>query len=345
MMKRRKICIFLGQTASQVLVCMVSAPLLSCQLKKVISEDNQSAKGKVEIINESGDFLNEVSRLKKLALPKDSNLYQPPTPNDLEKFSRLAKALILQDINEVLNKANALNYDLVRFIDSPSRQVFYGLREKIVRDRPLRGWGSYFINMSYTADALVEVPHIIFDRFTEEIGAKVFRMSAARGFLLAGAHRNANGPETADVCNPIESIFQEVHKAWILSKNKTWQIHGFSLSTKPNFPADTQCVLSDGRGTVSAEVSDLSLRMQARNFKTYVYNRPSASTPLNLPRNRGLASRTFSHLGGTQNWQGIYCRSVGTAFTHIELEESIRYNSTNRDLVSEVIANSIQAVS
>ena len=342
---RRKTCIFLGHTISGVLVGIVSGSLFSCQSKHKSSDSSQAAERDIEITNESGNFLDEVNRLKTLALQKESNLYQPPTTNDLKNFRLLAKALIVQDIKGALNKANLLNYELVRFIDTPTQQVLYGLREKRVRDRPLRGWGSYFINAGHSADALVEVPHILFDKFTEEIGAKAFIRSAARGFLLAGAHRNANGAETADVCNAIQSIFQEVHKAWVLSNNKTWQIHGFSLSTKADFPSGTQSILSDGRGTVSTEISDLSQRMKARGFQSYMYNRLSASAPLNLRLNQGLAGKTFSHLGGTHNVQGIYCHSVGTPFTHIELEQSIRYSPTNRDVVARVIADFIQAMS
>jgi hypothetical protein len=312
---RRKTCIFLGHTISGVLVGIVSGSLFSCQSKHKSSDSSQAAERDIEITNESGNFLDEVNRLKTLALPKESNLYQPPTTNDLKNFRLLAKALIVQDIKGALNKANLLNYELVRFIDTPTQQVLYGLREKRVRDRPLRGWGSYFINAGHSADALVEVPH------------------------------NANGAETADVCNAIQSIFQEVHKAWVLSNNKTWQIHGFSLSTKADFPSGTQSILSDGRGTVSTEISDLSQRMKARGFQSYMYNRLSASAPLNLRLNQGVAGKTFSHLGGTHNVQGIYCHSVGTPFTHIELEQSIRYSPTNRDVVARVIADFIQAMS
>ncbi|MEW5859075.1 MAG: hypothetical protein AB1861_17095 [Cyanobacteriota bacterium] len=345
LLTRRKAFSVLGERIPQLLVGMASVSLLSYLSKKTFSFERQVSGQGLEILNESGDFLDEVSRLKKLALPKKSNLYQPPTDNDLKDFNLLANALIFLDIKGTLKKANALNYELVRFIDTPSKQILYGLREKHVRDRPLRGWGSYFVNASYNANALVEVPHIIFDRFSEEIGAKAFLMSAARGFLITGAHRNANGTGTADVCNPINSIFQEVHKAWILSRNKTWQIHGFSISTKSKFPDNTQSVLSDGQGRISSEVLDLSLRMKKRGFQSHVYNELSASAPLNRRLNQGVAGKTFSHLGGTHNVQGIYCHSVGTAFTHIELDKSVRYKATNRDVIARVIADSIQGVS
>jgi hypothetical protein len=85
--------------------------------------------------------------------------------------------------------------------------------------------------------------------------------------------------------------------------------------------------------------------MKASGFQSYIYNELSASSPLNRRVNQGIAGKTFSHLGAIQNVQGIYCHSVGTAFTHIELDKSIRNKATNRDVIARAIAGSIQGVS
>ncbi len=344
LVSRRKALKLLFNRGFQVLIGIVSGSLLSCYSQKTMSLIEQPRQGGVELLNESGNFLIELKKIKKFALPKNSNLYQPPTTNDLESFKVLANALISLDIDTALNKASDINYELVRFVDTPTQQVLYGLREKHIDNYPMRGWGSYFINVSYKTDALIEIPHILFDLFSEEIGAKVFLMSAARGVLIAGAHRNANGTGTADVCNPIKSIFQEVHKAWVLSKTKTWQIHGFSISTKSKLPVITQSVLSSGQSNVSTEVLDLSKRMNNRGFLTHIYNKLSGSALLNQLVNQNVAGTAFSHLGATENVQGIYCRSLGNPFIHVELDKSIRFSTTERDVVARVIADSIEAV-
>lgn len=343
-LSRRKMGKYFFLGVSPFLASIVSSFLLNYQSRKILGFSSQPLTSESNILTERGNFLEEISRIKKLALPKNSHLYQSPTTADLDNFRVLASSLISQDINTAANKANALNYEIVKFIDNSSGKIFYGLRERRVLGYPMRGWGSYFINPTYSSNALVEVPHVLFDKFSEEIGAKAFLGSAARGFLVAGAHRDANGTDTADVCNPINSIFQEVHKAWTSSQAKTWQIHGFSISDKPSFPSNTQSILSDGKGRLSTEVMDLSQRMRFRSFITYVYNELSASDVLNQQVNQGVAGQAFSSLGGTQNVQGIYCHSVGTAFTHIELEKSVRDSSTNQDLVSRSIADSIQAM-
>lgn len=344
-LSRRKVCKFLFHTGTGFLAMIASGSLLSWQSeKKSFMFTKQLSKESVNILNESGNFLQEVKRLKELALPKNSNLYQPPTADELKISSALASALISQDIKGALDKANALNYEVVRFVDTPSKQVFYGLREKRMYNRPIRGWGSYFINTSYRTDALIEVPHTIFDRFTEEIGAKAFLRAAARGLLIAGAHRNANGFGTADVCKLTNSIFHQVHKAWVLSETKTWQIHGFTISRNPKFPDGTESVLSDGQGNISTEVLNLSQKMNKHGFLTYIYNKFSASDPINKPVNESGAGKIFSPLGAVDNIQGIYCRSLGKPFVHIELDLSIRYKAIYRDRIAIIIANSVEAV-
>src|SRR4028118_576544 len=98
LLTRRKALVFLGYRVTQVLGGIASVSLLSCQSKKLFSSGKQLSEQGIEILNESGDFLDEVSRLKKLALPKKSNLYQPPTDNELKRFNLLANALIFLDI-------------------------------------------------------------------------------------------------------------------------------------------------------------------------------------------------------------------------------------------------------
>jgi hypothetical protein len=58
------------------------------------------------------------------------------------------------------------------------------------------------------------VPHVLFDQNTEPIGAKVFQRAGSRGFILAGAQRNADGQGTADVAHLSNTIFYAVHQAW-----------------------------------------------------------------------------------------------------------------------------------
>lgn len=343
MISRRKLLSFSYPVSTCFLGSVILTTLLPLGVKKYFVAAHQATKN---MLQESGDFIGEINRLKQLAIPKKSDKYQPPTDEELKKFQALATSLIFQDIEKTITLADELNYEVVDFFDIPTQQKFYGLREKSSLGKKVRGWGSYFINPTYRTDALIEIPHVIFDRFSEEIGAKVFLKSAAHGFLIAGAHRNANGINTADVCRSPNSIFHEVHKTWVSSKTrtKTWQIHGFDLATKSTFPDGTQAILSDGQGNISNEILNLNQRLISRGFKNYVFNKLSISTQLNQQVNEGFAGTTFLHLGATQNLQGIYCHSLQAAFVHIELNESIRNSTAERDTVATAIAESVQAV-
>ena len=206
------------------------------------------------LTSESGDFVQEVERLKTLAFARDSDLYVAPSAAERAAFSTLAATLLDSDLATADAQAAALGYELVEFTDTISGAVYYGLRES----PHTRGWGSYFLDLAYGRDALVETPHILFDTNSWEIAALAFRQSGARGFLMSGAHRNANGQGTADVAHLTDSIFQVVHEAWNGPSGETtaWQIHGFNLDNH-GFPAGTDAVLSNGDGGVSQEVIDL----------------------------------------------------------------------------------------
>ncbi|PSO50393.1 MAG: hypothetical protein BRC33_03390 [Cyanobacteria bacterium SW_9_44_58] len=209
------------------------------------------------------------------------------------------------------------------------------------KDHSLRGWGSYFINPAAATQNLVEAPHILFDRFTPEIAAQVFLLSNCWGFLMAGAHRNANGVGSADVCDPINSIFQVVHQCWSRERQTTWQIHGFANPIEKGFPENTEIVLSDGRGEISQPIITLEKILEQRGFSSYVYNTLLTDSALNQKLNGNVAGTTFRPLAATQNVQSDYNHAINGHFVHIEIESALRTSQSNRDKLASAIAESI----
>jgi len=295
------------------------------------------------VVIESGDFVAHVRALEQLTFTANSNLYVAPSAANRSAFYTLACTLRAGNISAADVQAGALDYDLVQFTDTASGQTYQGLRERLVGGSPTRGWGSYFINLSAGPDALIEAPHPRFDMYTPEIGATVFTLSGASGFLMAGAHRNANGTGTADVAHLTDSIFQEVHKAWVGLGVQTiaWQIHGYNGSNYPSFPAGTDAVLSAGDGGVSDEIIRLDGAFADWGLLCFAYNTLSISDPLNITVNETYPGTTFSSLGATTNVQGIYSRSLGGSFVHIEMEQSIRFDASNRYSAAQLIGGVI----
>ncbi len=306
----------------------------------VLSASTMSAHA---VLIEAGDFLDEVSRLRDLTFTSGSNLYVAPSNVERSQFRTLATTLASGDTATADIQAAALNYEVVSFTDSYSGSTFLGLRETLLGGVQTRGWGSYFFNTSATANVLIENNHPRFDTNSWDIAGQVFRDASAAGFLMAGAHRNTNGSGTADVAHLTQSIFQEVHEAWngVNGERTAWSIHGFGLTNHPNMPVGTDVVLSAGDGSITDAMLEADAFFESAVFDSYGFNTLAANDPLNIQLNDGVDGGDFSTLGGTTNVQGIYSRGIGGNFIQVEMEQSIRFNSANRDLAASALVQAI----
>ena len=299
---------------------------------------------------ESKDLLSEVQARKQEILGRDSGLYQAPSEAQRDQFHLLASALWAGDVSGADTLADTLGYELVELTDTVTGRVYHELRDTA---QPTRGWGTYLVELSGVPDVaeyLIQTPHPLFDTDTWDIGAKLFRESRARGFLLAGAHRHANGTNTADVADPIGSIFQQVHEVWNGPRGEyvPVQIHGFNAA-KHNFGTETDAVLSNGDGQISPTIVEIDRLLEDTGFKSFAFasnDQIPANDPLNVLVNDGIAGETFSSLAARQNVQGIHSRGLGGEFIHIELERSVRIDfngvtNENRDIVSRLIAKTL----
>jgi hypothetical protein len=315
---------------------------------------------------DSGDFVGYVEDLRNLAFGSGSGLYVAPSPQQRNDFAQLAADLWVastpQQVNALVTAADALNYNVVQYTDTNTNQVYLGLREQLVNNTQQTGWGSYFVLQGMSKAAMVQVPHPVNDTRSWEVAAIATVESQARGFLMAGAHRNANGVGTADVADPINSIFQEVHMAWNGPQGQTpaWSVHGFDLDNHippnriPGFPQPTDAVLSNGTGGVSPEIIALDTELESvpgYNWVSHAYNTLNVNDPLNVQVNGNVDGASFGPpggLGATTNVQQLHSTSVGGVFVHIELEQSIRFNpdgALKRELAGQAIANAIMQTS
>ncbi|MCB1734516.1 MAG: hypothetical protein H6981_15370 [Gammaproteobacteria bacterium] len=294
---------------------------------------------------ESGSFIDEVERLKNLSFVSGSNLYVAPDLAQRSAFRSLANSIASGDTVSADAQAAALDYEVVEFTDSNTGNTYLGLREQLVNDQQTRGWGSYFFNTGADVQVLIEAPHPRFDTNSWEIAASIYRDVNAAGFLMAGAHRNANGVGTADVAHLTESIFQEVHEAWTgAGERDAWQIHGFNLDNHPIMPADTDAVVTAGDGSVSSGMLAVDAFLEAAGLVTYGYNTLDVNDVLNQAINGSVDGQDFAGLGATTNVQGDYTRSLGADFVHIEMEQSIRFDTNNRIAAAGAVVAAINSV-
>lgn len=302
---------------------------------------------------EAGSFTDLMWDQRNLAFQKFSNDYVFPQANDLTDMRLLADALVGQngviDINLLQTRADAVDYEVVQFTDNFSNSVYLGVREELVNGDFTRGWGTYWVNLTPAADAIVSAPHPLFDTNTPRISAEAFRQADARFYMQAGAHRSANGTNTADMADPGPTVFNEFNEAFTDSTaDRHWQVHGFAMSNYTEeelgddaFPIGSDSVNSAGTGDLSPEIILLDQLLEAQNFESYAFNTLPVNDPDNLLVNGNIPGTRFSPLGATQNGQRQYSTLLGESFIHIELEFNIRNNANLRLLAAETIASAI----
>ncbi len=183
------------------------------------------------LLLESGNLLDEIQNQRNLTFVSGSGLYAAPDAGERAAFRALAASLYQGNIGLADTQAAALNYDVVEYSSNVSGDTFFGLREQLVAGVQTRGWGSYYLRDAATASLLLEVNHPRFDTNSWDIAGQAFQNSGAAGFLMAGAHRNANGSGTADTAHLVTSVFQEVHEVWSdLGNHAAWSIYGFAIT-------------------------------------------------------------------------------------------------------------------
>ncbi len=308
-----------------------------------------AANAEVIFINDQS-VESHVARLRSQVIPRDSQGYLVPSAQERADFRSLADGLwnagSTTDLNQLVPLAQSLDYDVIRLSDAGS--TYFGLQESNTgADR--KGWGSFLLRQGDASNALVQVPHPLNDINTPSISAQAFVDSNARGLLIAGAHRNANGQGTADVAHLTESVFHEVHQSFVenASDLSVWQIHGFNIDLHPEFPAGIDAVISSGTGSVTEFVLGLDQRIDnlPGDWTSHTYNTLNLNDPLNIATNEDLAGSTFSSLAATTNIQQQHITSLGGQFVHVELEQSFRIDGGDfaRQLISQSIADAISS--
>src|SRR5436190_17546117 len=103
---------------------------------------------------------------------------------------------LLSDVSSSINGLDAVNYDLNSLNDNSGKSYLVAQE----RSTGFRGLGTYVVALNYARNVIVEVPHPIFDKNTEEEGSYIFQGLAARALFIAGTHRCAS-PDTKSGCS------------------------------------------------------------------------------------------------------------------------------------------------
>lgn len=308
-------------------VCLLAAALLSPANAQEVRQESGSLQELVDQLT-SKQYLLHCPTSDKRPFVK---------PHEELRFARRAANLLaVGEVAPAAKAASRFGYEVVEFCDTQTRQQYYLLREDLSSVNEPRGWGAYLLNPSPAFNTLVEAPHPLGDSKTVPLAAEVFA-AGARGLLIAGAHR-----DKADLPDFVESIFHQVHAAWVGSSGlfPVLQIHGFA-GYKHDFPKDAQLVLSTGCGQVPEELIELDKQMDHHGFPSYVYNTLDPASRRNKRVNGDTPGKQFRMLAATKNVQGQHARGQGCKFMHLEFEYHLRHDDQRRTQAAHVVARTM----
>ena len=128
-------------------------------------------------------------------------------------------------------------------------------------------------------------------------------MSGSRALLLAGAHRHANGNQTADVAHITNSVFHVIHETWggQNGENTAWQIHGYGTNSYPQFPIGHEAILStgeDGTNHMSDNVVNLDAWLERKGGDLCLHQEHADESSAKPAGQRGDRRVHLSAVGG-----------------------------------------------
>lgn len=255
----------------------------------------------------SGNLSNQVTYLESDMPGVGSERFVAPTAGEQAAFAQLVARIEAGDTGKAESIAAENGYELVQYTDR--LEVAGDATGFLLRElKPIRrGWGLYLFRKGPAQDIIVEAPHPLYDEGTPAVAMAAYRALQAKALLIAGAHRAANRDGSADVAHHRQTIFEAVHEALAKSSSTAiLQIHGFAAGKHPGYP---QVVLSSDEAAASELLDRLAAALEAQGIRV-----------------GECGSGAWSDLCGETNIQSQY---VGPAvFIHIELDESIRANSS-----------------
>jgi len=244
------------------------------------------------------------------AMPgRDSYGFVVPTTAEQDTFASVTNLILNGQYALADSLADYLDYSLYEWYDTGnSNHLYYVLMENGADQSGgvQLGWGTFIFDPAGYEEVIIEVPHPIFDTNTWKVGFKAYQNVNAKYFLMAGTHRYANGsnPAPADVAHNTQNTFHTVHQKVSPYSTHSLQVHGFSISSHPDYP---DVVLSNGSANPTPILDSLSNAISSFGYTVGIYD--------------GI---NWTQLGATTNKQGQWSRSQGYSFIHMETEYFIR---------------------
>lgn len=279
----------------------------------------------------SVDLRVMIDTITRGLIESETEAYVVPAAADLEVWRAAVDAVGAGDVATADSLLDGYGYDVIRIVESSTGDTLTVMRERIPAGGDVaRGWGTYVFNPSAAAQADIHVNHPLDDQHSEDVAGDLYRSCGCRWLLMAGARRDANAGEVADMARSTSSVFHRVHTRVAAAGTRALSIHGFRIENHPDeLPADAELVLSNGRNATTsrprymAADSTLRTRLNDAGFVSGLYR----------------ADVLYQDLGATQNPQGQHSNNtLGWGhWMHLEHERAVRTDSAQWKASNAVI--------
>jgi hypothetical protein len=246
----------------------------------------------------------------KTAMPGNGSFgYVAPSSTQQDTFAIIIDFILAENYSAADSVADFLDYSLYEWYDTAnSNHLYYVLMENNadIAGSVQYGWGTFIFDPSGYQEVIIEAPHPRWDTNTWKVAFVGYQYLRTKYFLMAGAHRYANGsnPAPADVAHNTQNMFHVVHQKVSPLSTHSLQVHGFNSSSHPGYP---NVVLSNGSSNLTAIVDSLANNITNQGYSVGIYD--------------GIH---WTQLGATTNTQGQWSRANGYSFIHMELDYFIR---------------------
>ena len=281
--------------------------------------------------------------------------YNVPSPAELRDFDTLIASFTNQQLNAVRNAAAALNFELIRVVDTGANSnELYCLRERV-----LRGQGFYCADYDAATTDHVSVPHPLFDSQTNVESVLVMRGIGARYLSISTTHRCSNAAEsscsgTTSVCgaagpykvsDPAHNVDAFFHHFGVAAHDRdasavTIQLHGCGATACPSNGDNNDIVARLSAGTTDdlPSTEPVNLLNTALNEELLSLQMGSAVSCSEPSMDKRLCGTT-NVLGRYINGQPDPCQNSAPAFTgsrwlHIEQNANLRRDDGAGDEVT-----------
>jgi len=305
-----------------------------------------------ELQYDSGNLEVYLGTLMDAVPGVSGNNYKVPTDNDLDQWGLIIHALLENNIEQAVDQAVYVNYQVVEFTDTEStpNQVYYILKEFSIRTNY---WGTFVFSKTPKKQNLVlAAPHILHDQNTGYQAAYVFRQNVAKALFISGAHRcNREEPtdcsgttkacsnnyapyRVSDVPHNIYSTFQRTTEIMYdeLPGSVFVQLHGFSKEA-----SDPYVIMSNGTNkTPAKDYVSLIKNALLEEDSSLTFKIPHID--VNWTRYAAFDNTQGRFINGSPNPCNVEATNVTGRFVHIEQESSkLRSSKTGWQKVSNAL--------